>query len=153
MKISKRKFEFAIVGLLAAGIAGAAIAQDAAANIAARQKDMQDVQANMMAVNAAAGKGDLPGAKDAAAKLNAAFKDAATRFTPGSNSDAGRTRAKDEVWSDAAGFKSKIDGDIATSDKLVTATNGTDVAAIQTAAGDVNALCYGCHTPYRGAAR
>ena len=32
-------------------LAGAAIAQDAAGNIAARQKDMQNVQANMQAVN------------------------------------------------------------------------------------------------------
>ncbi len=153
MKISKRKIEFAVAGLLALGLAGAAIAQDAAANIAARQKDMQDVQANMLAVNNAAGKGDLAAAKEAALKINLAFKDASTRFTPGADSTVAKTRAKAEIWSDAAGFKAKIDGAIATSDKLVAATNGTDVAAIQTAAGDVNALCYGCHTPYRGSGR
>ncbi|MEI7931892.1 MAG: cytochrome c [Alphaproteobacteria bacterium] len=153
MKVSKRKIEFVVAGLLAMGLAGAAIAQDAASNIAARQKDMQDVQANMQAVNSAAGKGDMAAAKEAALKINAAFKDASTRFTAGSDAAAGKTRAKAEVWSDATGFKAKIDGAIATSDKLVAATGGTDMAAVQTAAGDVNALCYGCHTPYRGSGR
>ncbi|MEI7933184.1 MAG: cytochrome c, partial [Alphaproteobacteria bacterium] len=128
MKISKRRIEFTVVGLIAVSLAGVAIAQDAAANITARKNDMRTIQANMLIVNDKAGKRDLPAAKEAAGKLNAAFKDLATRFTPGSGSSAGAgaTRAKDDIFANPAAFKAKLDHAIDLTDKVVTATNGTD---------------------------
>ena len=151
MKISKRKIGLAVAGLVAVSLGGAAIAQDAAANITARPKDMRDVQTNQLAANDGAGKGDMARAKDASIKLNLAFRDAATRFTAGSNSVAGKTtRAKAEIWSDPAGFKAKIDHAIDLTDKLVTAASGTDPIAAQLAVGEVNALCADCHGVYRG---
>jgi cytochrome c556 len=150
MTISKRKIEFAVAGLLAVGIAGAAIAQDAAASIAARQKDMHDVQTNQLIVNDAAAKGDMARAKDASTKLNMAFRDVATRFTPGSGGAAGKTRAGPQIWTDATGFKAKIDHAIDLSDKLIVASSGTDPKVAQLAIGEVNALCADCHNTYRG---
>ena len=143
----KRAVELAFVGLVGASLAGAslagaAIAQDGAANITARQKAMREIQVNMMAVNDAAGNSDLPRAKEASIKLNAAFRDAATRFTPGSN--------RVEIWSDPAGFKAKVDNAIAMTDRVVAASSGTNAQAAQLAIGEVNALCADCHTVYRG---
>ena len=152
----KRAVELAFVGLVGASLAGAslagaAIAQDGAANITARQKAMREIQVNMMAVNDAAGNSDLPRAKEASIKLNAAFRDAATRFTPGSNRVEGKTtRAKAEIWSDPAGFKAKVDNAIAMTDRVGAASSGTNAQAAQLAIGEVNALCADCHTVYRG---
>ena len=150
MKFTKRTVELVVVGVVAVSLAGAAIAQDAAANIAARQNDMRTIQANMLIVNDKTGKRDLAAAKEPALKLNAAFKDLATRFTPGSDAKAGpRTRAKDDIFANPAAFKAKVDHAIDLTDKVVTATNGTDPIPAQLAIGEVNALCADCHGTFR----
>lgn len=151
MKISKRTLELAVIGLMGASLAGVAIAQDAAANITARKADMRTIQANMLIVNDKTGKRDLAGAKEAAGKLNAAFKDLATRFPPGSGSSAGAgtTRAKDDIFANPAAFKAKVDHAIDLTDKVVTAVNGTSPEAAQLAIGEVNALCADCHGTFR----
>lgn len=150
MKVKMRKIEFAIAGMLSASLAGAAIAQDASANIAARQNDMRTIQATNMILNDATGVGDMARAKDAAMKINAAYKDVATRFTPGSDKASGKTtRARADIWADPAAFKAKVDHAIDISNKLVTATSGTDVNAARIASGELNALCDDCHGKYR----
>jgi cytochrome c556 len=147
---AKRKFEIAIVGLVAAGLAGAAIAQDAAAHLAARQKDMQTVQASMQAISKALGENSLPGVKAEADKMNAAFKDFGTHFPAGTDAAAGKTRAKAEVWSNADAFKAAVDNAVAKTDALSKAAGSGNLAATEAASGEVNGLCYGCHTPFRG---
>jgi cytochrome c556 len=73
-------------------------------------------------------------------------------FPAGSDSSAGKTRAKAEIWSDSAGFKAASDKAAAASDNLATAVKGGDAAAVQTAAQGVQGACGGCHTAYRGPA-
>ena len=150
MMKTRRRAEIAVAALLATGLAGAAIAQDAAAHLAARQKDMQTVQASMQASGKAMGANDLPGVKAEADKMHAAFTDFATRFPAGTDSAAGKTRAKAEVWSNNDAFKAAVANAIAKTDAMSKAAASGNMAATEAASGEVNALCYGCHTPFRG---
>lgn len=70
-----------------------------------------------------------------------------TAFVPGS--DKGETKAKAEVWSDAAGFEKKRAAMFEAMDKLAEAGKGGDQGAIKTAFGAVGQGCKGCHDNYR----
>lgn len=59
------------------------------------------------------------------------------------------TRAKAEIWTDAAGFKKSATDLEAAADGLVAAT-GADVSALQTAMGAAGKTCSACHETYRG---
>lgn len=61
----------------------------------------------------------------------------------------GKSAAKSEIWSDAAGFKSaqtKFEGAIV---KLSDAANAGDFDKVRAAFGDVGASCKACHDAYR----
>jgi len=97
-----------------------------------------------------AGAGDMAAAKVEAQKLSDGFKTFGVLFPAGSDSSAGKTRAKAEVWTDAAGFKAANDKAIAAADSLLLATGGTDAAAVMAALTSVQQTCGGCHGAYRG---
>lgn len=64
-------------------------------------------------------------------------------------SDKGETRAKPEVWSDAAGFKAaseKMQGEVA---KLNAAAKTGNLDAVKTAFGAAGQSCKACHDNYR----
>ena len=79
----------------------------------------------------------------AAAVHNLAF----AGFVPGS--DKGNTKAKPEVWSNAADFEKKRAAMSEAMGKLAVAGKGGDQAAIKTAFGGVGQTCKGCHDDYR----
>jgi cytochrome c556 len=93
---------------------------------------------------------DAEAAKRAAIDINNGFKAFATQFPAGSDISAGKTRAKAEIWSDAAGFKAAVDRAITASGQLVSATNSGDPAQVTAAAGALQQSCAGCHGAYRG---
>lgn len=68
-------------------------------------------------------------------------------FVPGS--DKGETKAKAEVWSDAAGFEKKRAAMSEAMGKLGEAGKGGDQGAIKTAFGAVGQSCKACHDDYR----
>lgn len=142
----KRVAEIAVAAVLLAGLAGAAFAQADA--IAARQAFMKSLNGKMGAIRNFAG--DAAAAKSAAADIERGFKAFGTQFPAGSDAAAGKTRAKAEIWSDAAGFKAANDKAVAASGQLVAATNGGDAAAVTAALGAVTQTCAGCHGAYRG---
>ncbi|QJF51324.1 c-type cytochrome [Roseobacter ponti] len=59
------------------------------------------------------------------------------------------TRAKAEIWSDAAGFEKSSEDLEAAADALVAAA-GTDLAAVQAAMKAAGESCSACHKAYRG---
>lgn len=142
--VRKRVTELAVAAVLLATLGGAAFAQADA--IAARQAFMKSLNARMGAVRGA----DPAAAKQAAIDINNGFKALASQFPAGSDSGAGKTRAKAEVWSDSAGFKAAVDRAIVASGQLVSAVNSGDATQVTTAAGAMAQSCQGCHNAYRG---
>ncbi|WP_299298726.1 cytochrome c [uncultured Tateyamaria sp.] len=59
------------------------------------------------------------------------------------------SRAKAEIWSDAAGFEEKAVALEAASSAMITAA-GTDLDALRAAMADVGGSCGACHKAYRG---
>lgn len=68
-------------------------------------------------------------------------------FGPGT--DKGETKAKPEIWSDAAKFKGHSDKLVAESAKLSAAAKGGNADAIKAAFGGVAATCKACHDDFR----
>lgn len=102
----------------------------------------------MKAVGGAAAKlrsanGDAEVLKAAGKTINDNLKIFAANLPAGSGAGSGAaTKAKDEIWSDAAGFKAALDAALLASDS--TATTG-DAAA----AAGIGRSCGGCHSKYR----
>jgi cytochrome c556 len=140
-----KTLDVVVATVLIAGLGGAVWAQSSAADtIAARQAFMKSTGASLKAATG----GDAA----AAEKLAAGFRNLPSMFPPGSDSSAGKTRAKAEIWSDAAGFKAASEKAATAADGLAAAVKGGDAAAIQTAGRGVQGTCGGCHTAYRGPA-
>ena len=64
-------------------------------------------------------------------------------------SGAGDTKAKPEIWSNAAGFKAAADKMQAAMSNLATAARGGNLDAIKAAFGPTGATCKGCHDDFR----
>jgi cytochrome c556 len=70
-----------------------------------------------------------------------------TGFVDGT--DKGNTKAKAEIWSDAAGFKTaseKMQGEMS---KFAAVAKGGNIDAIKAAAGAVGGTCKACHDNFR----
>jgi len=133
-----------IVAALSSLIAGAALAQAPADAIAARKASMTAMQAVLPTLRGAASTADQ---RRAAAKtINEQLKIFAANLPKGSGLDAGLpTRAKAEVWTDAATFKVLLDDAVNGSDKASKATDED----VNSAAAELGGSCFNCHGKYR----
>ncbi|MGJ8618240.1 MAG: c-type cytochrome [Sulfitobacter sp.] len=120
--------------------------------VAARHAQMQIVSYSTGVLGAMA-KGevefDADMANSAATNLNAMAKlDAASLWVPGTEQGAvDGSRAKAEIWSDAAGFADKF----AALEKASAELMGVaDVDALKAGMGAVGGACKACHESYRG---
>jgi cytochrome c556 len=68
-------------------------------------------------------------------------------FLPGS--DKGDTRARPEIWTDAAKFKQVVDNFNADATKLVAATKAGTLDAVKGPFGALAKNCGGCHNDFR----
>lgn len=68
-------------------------------------------------------------------------------FGPGT--DKGDTKAKADIWSDAAGFKKASDDMMAAVTQLNTAAKTNNLDALKTAFGGAAKTCKACHDVYR----
>ena len=68
-------------------------------------------------------------------------------FTP--NTEALKSRAKPEIWKDAAKFKDSSDKMVAEAAKLEAATKTGNLDAIKVAFGAVGGSCKACHDAFR----
>lgn len=64
-------------------------------------------------------------------------------------SGTGDTKAKPEIWSNAAGFKAASDKMQAAMSNLATVAKGGNLDAIKAAFGPVGGTCKGCHDDFR----
>lgn len=100
---------------------------------------------------AAMANGRIPFNADAAAS-NAAIAESMSKlpwagFTAGT--DAGNTKAKPEIWSDAAKFKTAQDNMQAEMTKLASIAKGGNIDAIKAAVGATGGTCKACHDNFR----
>ncbi|MDB5438550.1 MAG: cytochrome [Caulobacteraceae bacterium] len=149
--MTKRIVEIALCAVLFVGVASAGLAQGQD-SVAKRTAAMKAMGAAAGATNAAAGTGDFATASAKAKELSATVKSLGGLFLAGSGPDAVKTRAKPEVWSDAAGFKAAIDKAAADADAVVTAADSKNADGVKAAVTAFQANCGACHTKYRGPA-
>ena len=100
---------------------------------------------------AAMANGRIPFNADAAAS-NAAIAESMSKlpwagFAAGT--DAGNTKAKPEIWSDAAKFKTAQDNMQAEMTKLASIAKGGNIDAIKAAVGATGGSCKACHDNFR----
>jgi cytochrome c556 len=96
-----------------------------------------------------AGKPDLAKIRTAASFVAKAAAEQEKWFPAGSGPEAGKTRARPEIWSQPEEFKAamKLFSDAAP--KLTAAANSGDAGAIRAAFGDVGQSCKNCHDKFR----
>ena len=114
-----------------------------------RQAAMKALGGHMKAIGAVA-KGKAP--YSAAIPVHAQAIDEIAQYMGllfPAGSGGMETRAKPEIWSDAAGFAGKLDALTAATPALVAAAKTGDAGAIGAALGGVGKNCGGCHKPFR----
>ena len=144
MKLSKQ----AVVSLaLAVSVAGAAVAVVAAEAFHERHMAMEAVGDAMKPLGAIAKKQapfDAAVVKANATTIADNLKKASALFPAGSG--GGESRAKPEIWTDAAGFEKGMKDAHAAA---VALQSVSDEAAFGPALGALGSTCKGCHDKYR----
>ncbi len=129
--------------------AGPAAHADASADVKYRQAVMKAL-GNHMGSIAAIAKGEVGHAGHMAghaAAIDALASMTGDVFPEGSGGDA--TRAKDEIWRDAAGFEAAVEAFRAAAAKLLEAAEAGDAETVGAALGGVGRTCGGCHRAFR----
>jgi cytochrome c556 len=98
-------------------------------------------------------KTDAPDAaviKSAGAVYKSAAADIANWFPKGTGPEAGvETKAKAEIWTDAAGFADKIKNFQTEANKLAALADAGDVEGVRAQVRKVGPACGACHDNYR----
>jgi cytochrome c556 len=92
---------------------------------------------------------DLPTVRANSAKLVQLSQQASGWFPAGTGPDVGKTRAKPEIWQNAADFATKLHNFQGAARALDAAARGTDVAAMNARFDDLDGACKACHDKYR----
>ena len=153
--MSKRVLNVSIAVALAAVVITPALAQGGGqATVDARIAAMKTMGGDLRGVSEQARQPmpDMAVVKASAAKVKASADALAGWFPAGTGPDAGlKTRAKGEIWTDAAGWTAAVDAYKAEADKLVALAGGAPTPQeLLDAAGAANRACAGCHAKYRG---
>ena len=147
------KMQFKIMAALAlAGLAASAHAQfKPEETIAYRQGIMKAQRWNLVPI-AMMVQGKMPYDQAVlltkAQRLNALSSMTADGFVAGSEAGA-PTKARPEIWSNAAGFKQAADAFAAETPKLVAAAQSGNMDQIKAAFGPVVKSCDNCHDNFR----
>jgi cytochrome c556 len=159
MALTKTTLSLAVATIGLALAAGAAIAADPAADtpggkaVLGRQAHYRELNAAFRTVNDDLRK-DMPDKAAIAAdvgKMKALTDDLPSWFPKGSGPEAGvKTRAKAEIWTDAAGFAAAATRIQAETGKLQDAATAGEIEALKAQAKAVNGACKACHDAYRG---
>ena len=137
-------------------ICGAAYAQrpaaNAAATIQARQGNYKQIAAALKGISdqLRTDSPDLAQIRPSAALLADRSVRVLGWFPRGTGPEAGvRTRARPEIWTDAAGFRQRGAAFVVAARALNAAARGGNVAQVRTALRDVSRACSGCHDTFR----
>jgi cytochrome c556 len=146
---------------LATGLAGAALAQDAAPTtpggkaVLTRQAHYKELGKAFGGIGAELRK-DAPDKAAIAANATTAAnlaKDLPSWFPKGSGPEAGvKTAAKAEIWTDAAGFAAAVSKLQAETTKLQQVASAGDIDAIKAQVRATGGACKACHDAYRAPA-
>ena len=134
-----------------AGLGDAVEPTRAKALMEERHEGMEDIGDAMKIISREL-KGDAPdlaAVRSNAAIINDLAPKAAGWFPPGTGPDVGKTHAKAEIWQKPEDFAAKADAFAMAAAAFNTAAQGTDVAAIKAAHGELGKSCKACHDPYR----
>lgn len=144
-----------VAGALAMGaalaMAGLAFAQAPADAIKARQANFKDIGAQNKVIGdqLKLGAPDTAAIKAAAAKIKAHAAVLPTWFPAGSGVSAGKTAAKAEIWSDAAGFAAASKSFQDAAAKLDQLAQAGDIEGLKGQLRPLGMTCGGCHNKYR----
>jgi cytochrome c556 len=149
--------QVALLGIALVGLVGAAVAQTPARTPA---QLIQNRQANYKQIGTAfrgvmeqvrASEPALPLLRQHAATIARLAPQVGGWFPRGTGPEAGvRTRALPVIWTNGAAFRTASVNLVVAARQLETATRGTDVAAIRSAAYALGRTCAGCHDEFRG---
>lgn len=96
-------------------------------------------------------KGDIPFDRDLAVKnseiVATMSRVAPDAFIPGT--DVGDTRAKSEIWSDEAGFRTAMERFQKEADTLAQVSKDGDFRAVRAQVGETGKACKACHDDFR----
>lgn len=139
-----------------AAICGATYAQrpapSAAATIQARQGNYRQIAAALKGIvdQTRVDSPDLAQIRPRAALLADRSVRVLSWFPRGTGPEAGvRTRARPEIWTDAAGFRQRGAAFVVAARALNAAARAGDVGQVRTALRDVTRACSGCHDTFR----
>ena len=157
MSVTSRSLRNALLGSLAAVVAvvgvatvmvGSLAAQDGAALVEQRQKEMGQMGKAFGAVKPIL-KGENPNVTDAVASAeiwHTNAKKIVANFPAGTGRDAvSDTRAKPEIWSKRSEFEAAAEKLVAESEKLIAAAMTNDIDAFRAQFKPFGQACGGCH--------
>lgn len=160
LKTSRLLSRAAIAGAAGLGLcvlAGPVLAQagpqgPAAKAVGARQEGYKQLGAAFKTINdeLKASRPDMAAIAQAATRMRDLSVAAPRWFPKGSGPEAGvKTRAKPEIWTDAAGFAAAQRSFQTETAKLQTIAASGDLAALRVQVRATGATCGGCHDKYR----
>lgn len=116
-----------------------------------RHENMEDIGDATKALSRAlkSDSPDLAVIRDAAATYIRLAPHVASWFPPGTGPDVGKTHAKPAIWEKPEDFSAKAHDFQAAVTAFDAAARGGDIAAINSAFGDLGKACKACHDPYR----
>ncbi len=92
---------------------------------------------------------DLAKVREGAGTIARLAPQASGWFPPETGPEIGKTRAKSEIWQKPADFAAKSKDFDRRAQAFNAALQGTDLAAIRAAHGELGKSCKGCHDDYR----
>ena len=142
----------AVAAVVTTAAAQTRVAGTPAERIHARQANYKQMGGALKAINAEL-KGDAPSIDviRQSSHLIVTYAPQVLRWFPrGTGAEAGvRTRAKPEIWSDAAGFRRRGAGLLVAARNLDAAARRGDLAAVRVAVPQLAQACSNCHDNYR----
>lgn len=145
---NEHKKRLVLAAVLAAAVAGTALAQGAAETIAARRAHMHETGETMVALRDGIRAGQAPRESVAKAQAVLDWSRRLTGFFP-PGTESGDTRALAPVWSDRAGFEAGAQKLQAVAERLVATAQADDKAGFADAWTATDAACTACHRSYR----
>jgi cytochrome c556 len=133
-------------------LAGAAVAEDAAAFEKARVGHFKDIgrAAHSLQLEIAKPSPDAAAIGDASRKIEGLAGEIPSWFPAGSGPGAGvSTRARAEIWTDAAGFRAKAAALAVSAQALQTAAAANDQIGLKSSFANLAQACEGCHASFR----
>lgn len=92
---------------------------------------------------------DLAKVRQGAGTISRLAPQASAWFPPGTGPDVGKTEAKAEIWQKPEDFAAKMKTFEQAAQRFNQVAQGSDLAAIRAAQGDLGKSCKACHDLYR----